>query len=253
MSGSRIGLSGGRIGRPRNSLSGSTWDDFISAITGVPAPSTVGPNQDQQIAGCLATANQQTARLDAKTADVIKTWNPTGFYTATDIRTAVASTMELVGEAQSALDNVRGQANSSQDALMGASGILMDAGQKSLVYLQAANDADAQGIQTINSPWLKRWVTNTMTDVSNALVTASVVACGIPAWLTVLQAFQGFFDKLASVVKAIVGIVLKVGEAVLEIPDDIAKLWTVLKWGAVLGGAAWLIMKFQEHKSGHAP
>jgi len=205
--------------------------------TGWDCPDTTTPSTT---GACIDQANAATAPFDAKVNDLAQNWNPTGFYTASDIRSIVGSVMVSIGQAQALVDQAAKEPNASQDSVMRATDDLSNAGKKSLDYLQAANQADAQSMRAINALGLKRWVTDSLGAASNAMATAMVIGCITPWWVGALAAFQSAFDKAWTVVKAVAGTVLQIGEDALTVVDHLQDIYNVLKWGALAFGAYWL-------------
>lgn len=207
---------------------------FIEDITNsiVPQPSVTSQ--------CLQQANAATAPFDAKVNDIAQNWQPTGFYTSDDIRSIVGSVMAVIQQAQATLDQAAKEPNASQDSVMRATDDLANAGKRSLDYLQAATQADAQGTRTINAIGLKRWVTDSLGAASSAMVTAAVIGCITPWWVNALATFQSAFDQAWTVVKAVIGTVLQIGEDALNVVDHLQDIYTVLKWGALALGGYWV-------------
>lgn len=199
-------------------------------------------------AQCIDQANAAVAPFDAKIDDLVKNWNPTGFFTSKDVRDLVASTMRVVQQAQATLDRAAAEPNASQDSVMRATGDLAEAGKRSLDYLDAARTADQEGLRTLNAPGLKRWVTDTMAASSSAVVTASVIGCITPWWVGALAAYQSVFDIAWGVAKRIVGSVLAIGETALKVVGDLPQLYDILKWGLIAGGVYWAVIQLQNLK-----
>lgn len=208
-----------------------------SALAGLLDPILSGPSPESV---CLAQANTATAPFDAKVNDLAQNWQPTGFYTSSDIRSIVGSVMTVIAAAQASVDQAAKEPNASQDSVMRATDDLSNAGKKSLDYLQAANQADAQVTRAINAVGLKRWVTDSLGAASSAMVTAAVIGCITPWWVGALAAFQSVFDQAWAVVRAVVGTLLQVGEDVLKVASSLDDIYAVLKWGALAYGAYWL-------------
>lgn len=198
---------------------------------------TIGQIETSQ---CLAQANQFVAPIDAKIDDLAKNWQTTGLYTPQMVRDIVQVTMSVIQRGQTAIDQARSTPNASQESTMRATNDLVRAGGRSLDFLDAAREADAQGIPVIEAQSLKRWVTDSLASASSAMVTASVIGCLKPWWVAAIALFQATFDVAWSTIKRIAGIVLAVGQTVLKVADDLAQLYEYLKWGAIIGGGYWL-------------
>lgn len=213
--------------RPRRRGLGDIFDVIENAVA--PQPS--------EIAQCVGQANATTSPLDAKIDDLAKNWNPTGFYTPADIRTLIGQTMAMITGAQSVIDQAAQAPSASQDSIMRATDDLARAGKASLDYLSAANQADQQGLRTINAVGLKDWVLSAMGAASSAIGTAAAISCITPWWVGALATFQTAFDALYNGAKAIVGAVLAIGETALKVADALPKFSDLIAVGLVLGGA----------------
>jgi hypothetical protein len=189
---------------------------------------------------CLDQANAAVAPFDAQIDDLAKNWQPTGFYTTADIRTLVGQAMATVQQGQAAVNLAAAEPNASQDSVMRATDDMARAGSRALDYLQAATEADQQGIRVVNAPGLKRWVTDTMAAASSGMVTASVIGCITPWWVSALAKFQSVFDRAYAVVKLVVGAAIAIGETMLKVAGDLPDLYPILKWTALALGAAWV-------------
>jgi hypothetical protein len=214
--------------KPTGSL-GAWWDDIIAKVEG-------GSPEGQ----CVDAANQALAPFDAKIDDIAKNWNPTGFYTSADIRNIVGQTLAVVRQSQAAVNAAAAEPNASQDSVMRASSDLGRKGQASLDYLQAANDADAQGLRVINAPGFKRWITDTLAVASSGMVTASVIGCITPWWVGALAAFQSVFDPLYALLKQFVGAVIAIGETALKVAAGLPEAADLILWGGLAVGAYYI-------------
>lgn len=223
--------------RRRRKPMGDFLDDLIGGITGVQAPDTSGVG----ISDCINQANATMAPFDAKVDDLIKNWNPTGFYASADLRSIVGATLNVVRQAQTAVDTASAEPNASSDSVMRATSDLARAGERSLSYLDAATVADQQGQRVINAPGFKRWVTDTMGTASSSMVTAAVIGCITPWWAGALAQFQSAFDALYGVARRFVGAVIAIGETALKVADDLPEIYDVIKWPALalLGYWVW--------------
>lgn len=196
-------------------------------------------NPDPVIQQCVGVADATTAPLDAKIDDLAKNWNPTGFYTSSDIRTLVSQVMAMITGAQGVVDQAAQAPNASQDSTTRATDDLARAGQRSLDYLTAANQADQQGLRTINAVGFKDWVTSAMGAASSAIGTAAAVSCITPWWVGALATFQTAFDAVWNTAKAVVGAVLAIGETALKVADNLPKYSDLITWGLLAYAGYW--------------
>ena len=210
-------------------------DDVYDPSSGIllTSDSTSTPQDPSSQQQCIDQANAEVAPFDQKIDDLAKNWNPTGFYSPDDVRKIISTAMATVQQGQSAVNRAIQEPNASQDSLMRATDDLARAGSRSLDYLQAAKDAEQQGLTAVNAPGLKKWVTNTMAAASSAMVTASTISCMTPWWVSALAAFQVAFDQAWTVIRQVVGAVLAIGETALKIAEDLPELYDKLKWVAV--------------------
>lgn len=218
---------------------GDFWDWLFASPIDTIAPDTTTTD-------CIGKANELTAPFDAKIYDLAKNWQPTGFYTPADIRTLIGSTMVMIQKAQATIDQTAATANASQDSIMRATDDLARSGKNSLDYLAAANQADQQGLRTVNALGLKDWVLSAMGAASSAIATASAVACITPWWVSALAAFQSAFDVVWNTAKQIVGAVLAIGETALKVANNLPQFSDLITWGLVAGAAYWVWKRFLE-------
>lgn len=189
---------------------------------------------------CMTSANATVAQLDAKTEDLAKNWRPSGFYSVDQVRQLVAWTNAVLAQAQSTVTSGISAQPAGSGAIAPLREMLLSINRKmaeGTVFVNAANTAAAQGIRVIDAPGLKNWVTFSMSHASAGVAGVAYVECTKPWFVGPLASFRALLDTLWSGAKRVVGVVLDVGEAVLEVPDTIATAWTIAKWIAVLGGA----------------
>ena len=227
---------------PRRKSGMGGWIDDLAQQAGI------SPSENSV---CLDQANAAAAPIEAKVDDLDRNWNPTGFYTVADLRQVVSSTLSVVQQGYAALTQAATQVQS--DSLNEANAELSKAGN-SIDYLNAARDAEAKGISTINAPGLKRWAVSTLRSAADAIVAGAMVTCLEPWWLSALSSFQTAFDVAWGVIKQIAGAVLKVGEVVLKVPDLLDDVVTYAKWALLLGGALFMFSELNKahgrHESG---
>lgn len=235
-----------RARRPPRRGIGDLWDSLMEGAShGNPeiAAFLAGNSAEAQ---CLASAQAQTAGFDAKTNDLAKNWNPTGYYAPDDVTNLVGNTLSILRQATDALGKAMSLsiAPDARDALAQFLTKTQSKMSDSLAYSQAVGAAHAGGANVIDSPGLRRWVLDSMTQASAALDAAAYVSCLQPWWASALGMFQSAFDLLYGVARAIVGLSVAIVEAaagaIIKVPDLLSTLFTYGKWAAVAGGAWWL-------------
>jgi hypothetical protein len=220
------------------------WDWLLESPT-YNLPGT--PTSEAQ---CVEAGNVVASPIDAKIADLSKSWNPSGLYTTADVRSLISETMKVVAQAQATLDQAASEPTASQESVLRATDDLARAGGRSLDYLQAASMADQRGIRVVNAAGLKGWVTDTLAAASSAVVTATAIGCIAPWWASALATFQSVFDRVWSVIRLIPGAVLAVGETVLKVANDIPDLYEIIKYAAVAGGLYWVWKTYLSDRRG---
>lgn len=224
----------------RPALSG--WS-VVDAVNAALAKHVGGATIDEaESRACLEKANAATAGLDAKAMDLDKRWQPSGFYSVAQVLNLVTTTQKLLLDAGHTMDRAisEAQAPGTRDALKLDRASITRKISESSVFVDAIKAAEARGIQTLDAPGLKRWVVSSMRAAADGLTAVAYVSCMKPWWVSALATFMTYFNTVWSVAMAITGVALKLGEAVLEIPDTISTVWKLAKWGAVLGGAWWV-------------
>lgn len=237
---------------PRRPAMGGLMDMFVDAMQqqGIKIPPVLGGADaiaDAETKQCLAKANQLVANLDNRRFDLVKNWNPSGIYTIQQFDSLITATLAMLRSASSTIDRAaqekispahRDQLNIERGAIQ------RKMATEGLVFIDASRAAKAKGIEYIDSPGLKRWITNSMGVASSAVVAANVVMCLQPWWVQALQVFQATFNALYAVARAIVGVTVSLAKTALKVPDAIATLITYGKWALLAGGAYWLYTKY---------
>lgn len=219
---------------------GDWWDDMRQKFAN---------QQAQPSAECLASANAATQPLEARRDLLIKTWNPTGYYTPQNILDLVKYTLSMLAGAANTVQQVMADPESpgDRDALGQLLAEVQGKMQDSLDYTNAAKQALATNVEVIASAGIKRWIINSMTSAASAIAGAGYVACMRPWWVGALGAFMSTFETLYQAASATAGLALDIvkaaGKTILEIPDAIATAWTIAKYGALVGGAYYLAVK----------
>lgn len=187
---------------------------------------------------CLASANASTAALDQKISDLNKNWNPTGFYSPTQITGLVTNIQGMLRQASSTIDQQLEEptAEGDRQALALSKADIARKMNESLVFVRAAHEASTRGITAIDSPGFKRFIVNAMLVGSSAITGAAFVSCMRPWFVSALSVFQIYFDTVWTLARAVVGIAVALGQQVLEIPDTLSTLWRYAKWTALIVG-----------------
>lgn len=239
-----------RVARPRRGL-GDDFTDWLNGNLkpggpGVPGvPVSAGSPSESSL--CLDAANATTAPLDARVADLAANWNPTGYYSPDQVTQITTSTLTLLRSAASVVEQAMHDpdAPDARAALMQFYSEINGRSSDSLQFTQAVGAAHAQNINVIDSTGLRRWVIDSMTSASSAIAAAAYVNCQRPWWVGALAAFQSAFDALYNLVSKIIGILVKIGETVLEIPDTVATLVKYAKWIGLAGLAYYAAVKLK--------
>lgn len=212
-------------------------DDFFASMD-----RAINGPKDLSTSGCMGDANAKTAAMEAKIVDLSKNWNPTGFYTPTQMQGIIQMIQGALREGSKTIDRELAEPTAQGDrgALAIEKAAIARKMNESLTYTRAFADAQQRGIAVIDSPGFKRFVVTSMQVARDAVTAAATVACNRPWFVSALATFQIYFDTIWTLAKAIVNVAVKIGETVLEIPDTVATLWTYAKVAAVGVGLWWL-------------
>jgi hypothetical protein len=203
---------------------------------------------DQDV--CNIKVAQQLAPTDADIDDVIDNWKTTGFYTIDQMNKIIDLGVAVRVNAGAVL-----KAGQDQLQIPSQRAILSDAFQtlvsdkrlSEMAFIIGIEDAQRVGIKVIEAQGLKRWVVNTLTASRRAKSDALFVECVRPSTLLgVLGALDRAIKALTGFLKAVVNVVVAVGQAVLKIPDFLGSLFSVLKalpWIVLLLGGYYVATK----------
>lgn len=199
-------------------------DVITSPITNVP------DEYDMQMA-CLNKANSspQVVAIDNLIANLTRTWNPTGYFRPADVQSlldVLATEAEAAGAALAAAPLSTGDAAESKAQAF--DDMLRRYKDRSQAYVKALADAKASGATAINAPALKDWVISSMRSISDAYVTATVLQCRqswAEKWLD--RAYRGM-AAIGAVAARILGVVITIGENVVDAVDNAGKILAVV-------------------------
>lgn len=211
----------------------------------------------EDVIACITQANQAMSGMESDVLAMAKSWNPTGFYSPTDIAVTMTNVMGVVQQALVAVslapDSTDTAATDKKQAIDDLQRKINEAG----AYTSAQAQAQAkEGV--VDAPGFKTWVVSTMAAALSARVTAIVLDCMQSRAEKAIAVFKAAWSKAVAVIKAVVGIAVDVakglGNLIVKVPDTVSQLVTFAKWGVILGGAAWIIVKLKnERERGRSP
>lgn len=205
---------------------------------------------------CPQVADATAAELDAKIGNIESTWNPTGFYTQADINKIVDTTLSEVGGATQTLQELAADMEIA-DRVRSEFGALMSRSQESLVFINASREAAAKGIRVINAPGVKGWVISTLRAARDLTKAMALASCDQTAIARGAVRVARAADVIGSVVRAIGGTALAVGEKAIDAVGGIGKLLAFVAknapWIALIGGGAFLAVKVKQIRDRRPP
>lgn len=187
-----------------------------------------------------ANASPTVSSIDSQIANLASTWKPTGYYTVAEMQslvTVLESQAQAAGAALAGARSIPG----SEDAINQAFDDLIRKWQvPAKNYSDAIVQAKAQGLRAIDAPDAKDWVIRSMQAISDAYVTVTVMYCmqtWVESWLT--KAYNAM-RTIEDVVRKVVGVLIEIGEKVLDAGGHAIDLIKYLPYAA-LGIAGWVI------------
>ncbi len=196
---------------------------------------------------CLDKANAKVAPLDAQIQSLASSWRPAGHFSPAAMLTTFNLVMGMISAARATVMQAPLSTNDAGSVTNMANQELDLQVQRAKVFVAAFQEAVAKGAKVIEAPTFREWVLRSMTAVSNAIVTASVLSCNMIWLVQAIALYQVYFDKVAGAARTLVDIVVAVGETIANVPADLSKLFSVAKYGAV---AALGYLVYQRVKGG---
>lgn len=197
---------------------------------------------------CLEEANTKVAGLDRRRFDLIRTWQPTGFYRPPELYQAAMEVMAMLSKASTDVANAPRSTGTADTDKQNALNDIRRQFARAKPYIDAYRTAVNSGATVIDAPGFKTWVTDSMGAVSHALVTAALLGCEMPWLATMIIIFQSKFDVIAAVVKRMAAIVVKVGDVVLSAADAGVTLAKFIPWAAIGVGALFAYRELKQRK-----
>lgn len=223
---------------------------FETILGGAAQVPTSGSSSDPANAALLAQVcppSAQTAAWSGRIAQLQATWNPTGTYTPAEMRAVIGPILTMNLSTHNAVTSARESYNI--DALAAAEDAFNKIGAQANDYTDAWRAAQAAGT-AVSAPGLKQWVIDAMNANTAGMRAIEIAACSKPWWLGALASFQRAFDAAWDAAKAVLGVVLELGEKVLKAAEAPLSLIAWLgKYGgpaALALGALWIITKHRQ-------
>jgi len=176
--------------------------------------------------------------MQAKIADLQANWNPTGNYAPADLQRIVTQVNNMTAQVYGTLQAYRGLVSDSDFLDSAAQGFVTLAQQAANYSVGWAPGQTAM----VAAPGLKEWVIAAMTGMLNAMQAMALSACTQSGWGDALNTFEGLLDDVWSAAKAVGGVVLAAGQAVVNVAEQAVGIVAFLiKYAPYLIGGAILV------------
>jgi hypothetical protein len=199
-----------------------------------------------QIFACTVAGNNASAEITRYRSDLSANWHPTGFYTADQIDEIVGAVGKMAASATDLLDRAYSDVvdmpasefpsilSSERKGLVG----WIEQGSK---FTAAANAVRQAGDGIVDAPGLKAWVLSVLARVDSTITAAAATGCLQPWWASLYRGASAILNAAWATIKAVVGTIAKIGEFIVSVPDTVATLLKVAKWGGLAVGALVLL------------
>lgn len=169
----------------RRSSMGGIWEEFSKRL----------PSDEM---ACLnaANASPQVLSIDAMIDNLVRTWNPTGYFRPSEVRMvldAMATLATKVGKVIA--DAPRSTATAVEIKDQAFEDILRKWKDQSLNYEAALSRAASSGSNVIDAPGLKSWVISSLRSMSDGYVAAAMLECQ-QGWFGAI--LDGAFNAMAT-------------------------------------------------------
>lgn len=197
-------------------------------------------------AECSATAAAATTGMVRQREEMMRTWASAGFYRPADLEKIIGQTYDVIAKATSVAQSALSERTTEKTAISQALSEALAQKGKSLPFVQALNQARATGVQVIDAPGLKRWVSAALIAAEGCYEAVALVHCHRPWFLSGLEHAAVAIDALWKVVRVIGQITVAAGQAILKVPDTLSTLWTIATYGTLAGVAIWAAIKMRK-------
>lgn len=207
----------------------------IGLRVGEEIPQTQRTSADGADSIAMMNADNSTKDLDERINALAKTWNPTGYYRVDELQKTMNETINLMREAQRAVNDAPRSTGDSEMMIKQAIDRLIRNGQQAMVFVEKIRTAKPGAL--VEAPTLKDWVLRSLINCSQAYSTLSVLKENTPWYVGAIAKFKAMFDIAIKIIEQAGKIVWDGVEALLNVPINAAKS---LGWGAlkIAGGIA---------------
>lgn len=155
--------------------------------------------------------------LVARADELNRTWNPTGYYTWSDMSDVIAATVKLAGQASSAAIKFFSGSSlpSAKDRVRDAADNYNAVAKRANDYVEAWKVARAAN-KPVAAPGFKSWVVDDLKAAAELFRAVEVSVCTTPWWVSAAVSFSSVFIDVVNIAKRVGGAVLKVGEAAVK-------------------------------------
>lgn len=243
MSYHRSAHKGGQLVRQSRRSMGSWWDDLTGSVAG----NITDPQDSADIAACKAQGDAASADIDARQADLIRTWQPSGFYAASDITKMLGTIQPMIDSARSMLTQATADAdNDSAVSQLKNAMDELDRHTAQIATYQAA--AQSAGGLPINAPGFKDFVVKTLGAASAAIDAAVTLSCLKPWFASAMEAIGRAAVAVWSAAKAIAGVLITAGATTLKVAEETLDILKYAPYAAAAVGAYILINELKRYK-----
>ncbi len=225
--------------------------------------------------GATDLAVDPKAGIAATATRLSTSWHPTGFYTPADVINIVSQLTKVFVPVRAPLAAwlLKKVPIGSLDVRARTALLRLDAAQaQASRYSAIAVTGMSQGMKYIDAPGLKAMVVGHLKAMAqgvreyqsieadyNATIRAlaqaatGVVAGGAMNWFLTKTELWPVVQKVGDTIIRIVGVAAEVVKeavgAVISIPDTIGTMLKMVKWGALLFGAAFIYGEIKDHRA----
>lgn len=190
---------------------------------------------DQQMEKACPPGSSYVAMM-ARADELERTWNPTGYYTWSDMAAVIDATVRMSAQASSAAQTffAGDSTPSAKDAVRAAMNAYFAVAKQANDYTLAWKAARDQG-RPVAAPGFKRWVVDDLRAAAKLFRAIEVAACTAPWWVGAAASYGRFFNGVIDVAKRIAGIVEKLASNALKAAESTGDIISfLLKWGPYL-------------------